>query len=404
MNRLQVELEELLYSWGVLSETDSWPGRLLLFVGVVFVAFLSYYLMKRVVIRVVRKVTLHTKASWDDMLFNDRVMKYACHLVPPVVIYLLMPLALSDSPSWLAFLLRVCLVYFLSVAIKLGSVFLNILYELSNRHEGLRNRPLKGLYQIMQVLLFFLGAILIISVLIDRSPLTLLAGLGASAAILMLVFKDTIMGFVSGIQLSANDMLRPGDWIMMPRYGADGTVIDVTLNTVKVRNWDNTITTVPPYALVSDSFQNWRGMSESGGRRIKRAVNIDLNTVRFYSSEEVEKLVEHPLVGPVLKTVKTIEPVPTNLGLLRAYLLNYIRQMPEANLELTHLVRQLAPSEKGVPLEVYFFCAKKVWVEYEQVQSDLFDHILAVIPIFGLRVYQLPSVICAENRLDGESA
>ncbi len=282
---------------------------------------------------------------------------------------------------------------------------LNLLLEIYNRKEAFKNKPLKGFVQIIQVLVFFVGFIIIISILIGKSPATLFAGLGASAAILMLVFKDTILGFVAGIQLSANDMLRPGDWITMTKYGADGTVIEVTLNSIKVRNFDNTITMIPPYALVSDSFQNWRGMQESGGRRVKRSINIDMNSVRFCTPEMLAKFRKISLLTEYIDTkqkeleryneehniddsIKVNGRRQTNLGVFRAYLVNYLKSNPDVNKDLTCMVRQLQPTEKGIPMELYFFAATTVWIPYEGIQSDVFDHILAVLPEFGLQVFQ----------------
>jgi miniconductance mechanosensitive channel len=262
--------------------------------------------------------------------------------------------------------------------------------------------------QTMQVILWLVGGIVVVGELIGRDPLSLLAGLGASAAILMLVFKDSIMGFVSGVQLSANDMLKVGDWIEMPKYGANGTVIEVTLNTVKVRNWDNTITTIPPYLLVSDSFQNWRGMRESGGRRVKRSINIDMTSVRFCTPEMLAKYRKIQLLKDyVEQTEEVIEKYnvengidnsilvngrrQTNLGVFRAYLTAYLKSLPDVNQELTCMVRQLQPTDRGIPIELYFFCALKDWVPYEGVQADVFDHVLAIIPEFDLQVFQSPS-------------
>ena len=274
--------------------------------------------------------------------------------------------------------------------------------------ESLRGRPLKGLLQTLQVLLWFIGGIVVVSVLIGQSPLTLLAGLGASAAILMLVFKDSIMGFVSGVQLSANDMLKVGDWITMPKYGANGYVIEVTLNTVKVRNFDNTITTIPPYLLVSDSFQNWRGMRESGGRRVKRSINIDMTSVRFCTPEMLEKFRKINLLKDYIDQTEEVVRVyneenhidnevlvngrrQTNLGVFRAYLTAYLKSLPVVNTELNCMVRHLQPTDHGLPVELYFFSNVKDWIPYEAVQADVFDHVLAIIPEFDLRVFQSPS-------------
>ncbi len=408
MGMIHEWISTLLEQWGLNTEAMGWLERLVIIAFILAIAFLADFICRRFFVEGIKKLTRRTKVTWDDLVFNDRVLNYFCHIIPPVIIYILLPLAFLESPVVLSFLLRICMVYIIAVALKFVNVFLGVLFELGNQRKEFRDRPLKGVYQIIQVGLFFIGTIIIISILINKSPLHLFAGLGASAAILMLVFKDTIMGFVSGIQLSANDMLRPGDWITMPKYGADGTVIDVTLNTVKVRNWDNTITTIPPYALVSDSFQNWRGMRESGGRRVKRSINIDMNSVRFCTPEMLERYREIVLLRDYIdRTEQAVRqynmqhgldsdnPVngrhQTNLGVFRAYLELYIGSLPAVNEGLTHMVRQLQPTEKGIPMEIYFFCKEKDWVLYEQVQADVFDHVLAVIPEFGLRVFQFPS-------------
>ena len=239
------------------------------------------------------------------------------------------------------------------------------------------------------MLIWLVGVIVIIGELTDQNPLNLLASLGAMSAVLMLVFKDTIMGFVSGIQLSANNMLKVGDWIKMPKYGVDGTVTEVTLNTVKVRNWDNTVATLPPYLLVSDSFENWNAMRESGGRRIKRSINIDIRSVRFCTPEMLAKYRKMPLLKDFFENPHP-EPL-TNLGVLRAYLVAYLRSLPVVNTDLHCMVRQLQPTEHGIPLELYLFSRIKEWVPYEGVQSDVFDYVLAIVPEFDLRIFQVPS-------------
>lgn len=234
----------------------------------------------------------------------------------------------------------------------------------------------------------FIGIIIIISILIDKNAGSILAGLGASAAILMLIFKDSILGLVAGVQLSANDMLRPGDWITMSKYGADGTVIEVSLTTVKVQNFDKTITTIPPYILVSDSFQNWRGMQESKGRRIKRSINIDLTSIRFYTPDELERIEKAGLLEGIEYDKE--KPV-VNLYLLRQYILNYLKNHKRIHKTYALLVRQMQPTPEGLPLEIYCFTDTPVWPEYEAIQSEIFDYILAIIPMFGLRVYQRPA-------------
>lgn len=408
MNIFTQWLQQLLESLNINTYLSHGTDRIIVIVFIVIIAYLADLICRRILVKLIRKVTLHTKATWDDFLLNDRVMNNFCHLIPPVLIYTFLPLVFSPEAEALLFFRNICLIYIIAVAIRFCNIFLITIFELINKREAFRDRPLKGVLQIIQIALFFIGSILIISVLIGKSPTHLLAGLGASAAILMLVFKDSIMGLVSGVQLSANDMLRPGDWITMPKYNADGVVTEVTLNTVKVRNFDNTITTIPPYALISDSFQNWRGMSESGGRRIKRSLNIDMTTVCFCNEEMIQKFKKIYLIKEYIEqTEKQVElynrshemdasiPVnglrQTNLGVFRAYLEQYLQQLPATNPDLTHMVRQLQPTEKGIPLEIYFFSKEKNWVPYEKIQADVFDHILAVIPEFGLRVFQNPS-------------
>lgn len=408
MNIISNWVQKLLEYSGVSENLSGLLNHLVILLIILLIAYLADLICRQGLLRLIRQVTQRTKATWDDLLFNDKVMNNFCHLIPPVIIYACLPLAFPETTDLFIFLRKLCMIYIIAVSIRFTNIFLGTLFELINQKEAFRERPLKGIFQIIQVALFFVGSILIISVLIGKSPAHLLAGLGASAAILMLVFKDSIMGLVSGVQLSANDMLRPGDWITMPKYNADGVVIEVTLNTVKVRNFDNTITTIPPYALVSDSFQNWRGMSESEGRRIKRSINIDMNTVHFCTPEMLEKFKKITILKNYIeKTEERSQEYnqkhhindcllinglhQTNLGVFRAYLENYLRNLPVTSKNLTHMVRQLQPTEKGIPLEIYFFSSEKNWVPYENIQSDIFDHILAIIPEFGLRVFQNPS-------------
>lgn len=407
MEKITGIIKEILQSWGF---NESWTDDLtstIILVIILAIAFLGDAICKHVILTTVTRLVKKTKATWDDVVFDRKVMIYLSHLVAPIILYILLPLAISNA-GLLTFILRICMIYIIAVFLKFISALLSALYHVYSEREQFRDRPLKGLLQTVQVILFFIGGIIIVSILIDKSPMVLLTGLGASAAVLMLVFKDSIMGFVSGIQLSANNMLKVGDWIEMPKYGADGTVIEVTLNTVKVRNWDNTITTIPPYALVSDSFQNWRGMQESGGRRIKRSIRIDMNSVKFCTPEMLAKYRKIRLLKDYIEeTEKVVEEYnkeygidnsvlvngrrQTNLGVFRAYLTNYLRSLPAVNQDLTCMVRQLQPTEQGIPLELYFFSSIKAWIPYEGVQADVFDHVLAIIPEFDLHVFQNPT-------------
>lgn len=385
-NVLTDSLEELLTQYGLGQESISITQRIIWIAVILLIAYLTDLICRKVIVPTIKKVVATTKVTWDDYLFSHKVLDSVCHIIPSIVIYILLPFAFYDVPSWLSFLMKISLVYIIATTLKLICVFLSALYELSNQHEQLKDRPLKGVYQMLKIIAIFVGTIGIISVLIDKSPIALFAGLGAAATVLMLVFKDTIVGLVAGVQLSANDMLRPGDWIVMEKSGANGVVTEVTLTTIKVRNWDNTITTIPPYTLVSDSFQNWRGMQESDGRRIKRSINIDMRSVRFCAPEELKNYVANGWITPEEAIPETI-----NLGVFRKYLENYLRQHPLVNTNMTLMVRQLQPTPQGLPIELYFFSANKNWVPYEQLQADIFDYVLAVLPQFGLRIFQSPS-------------
>lgn len=388
MEDLYLEVARQLSDMGIDKENLSWSTRLTLVALILLISYIITKLFRHLVIPAVHKITSRTKATWDDYLFNERMMTSFCRMIPPIMFYLLLPFVFNNVPQVLDILLKGCLIYLVITTLMLVNSFLNSLYEISNEHETLRNRPLKGIYQMINLVAIGIGIILIISILIDQNAATILAGLGASAAVLMLIFKDSILGLVAGVQLSANDMLRPGDWITMPKYGADGDVLEVSLTTVKVRNFDKTITTIPPYVLVSDSFQNWRGMRETGGRRIKRSIFIDMTTVHFCSEKEKIMFASR---GWIDEAQAKPETQVVNLYVFRNYLQNYLREHPRTHKELMIMVRQMQPTSEGLPLEIYCFSNTTVWLEYEQIQGEIFDHILAVIPEFGLRIFQRPS-------------
>lgn len=388
MEDLYLEVARQLSDMGIDKENLSWSTRLTLVALILLISYIITKLFRHLVIPAVHKITSRTKATWDDYLFNEKMMTSFCRMIPPIMFYLLLPFVFNNVPQVLDILLKGCLIYLVITTLMLVNSFLNSLYEISNEHETLRNRPLKGIYQMINLVAIGIGIILIISILIDQNAATILAGLGASAAVLMLIFKDSILGLVAGVQLSANDMLRPGDWITMPKYGADGDVLEVSLTTVKVRNFDKTITTIPPYALVSDSFQNWRGMRETGGRRIKRSIFIDMTTVHFCSEREKEMFASR---GWIDEAQAKPETQVVNLYVFRNYLQNYLKEHPRTHKELMIMVRQMQPTSEGLPLEIYCFSNTTVWSEYEQIQGEIFDHILAVIPEFGLRIFQRPS-------------
>lgn len=381
---MKQDIEEFLgqfyLSIGIDPTNYSWMMRLSLLLLILVFTLLFTRLFRLLLIPFIHRLTAKTKAKWDEALFNRRLLIAFSRLLPPIIWYLFLPMAFATTPTLLLILQKACLIYLVVTTLRLISTFLSTLYELSSNHEKLRHRPLKGIYQMVQLIAILVGVIIMISILIDKDATTILAGLGASAAVMMLIFKDSILGLVAGIQLSANDMLRPGDWITMSKYGADGYVMEVSLTTVKVQNFDKTITTLPPYALVSDSYQNWRGMWENGGRRIKRSLFIDMNTIRFC-----------PSAAEPASVADQAAEAPVNLRLYRQYVLDYLERHPHVKQDMMKMVRQLPSTPQGLPLEVYCFADTTEWVEYERIQDEIFDHLIAVLPRFGLRIYQQPA-------------
>ena len=360
--------------------------RIFLILMMLLLAFIIDRICRKAVIPIVHKITSKTDFKWDDYLLNDDVLNDCCNLIAPIVIYAAIPMFMLDTPI-MEFLMKCCRIYIIAVFMKLLCSIITSLYLISSEHDKLKNHSMKGFYQMLKLAVICIGSIVIISTLVGKNPLAILTGLGAGTAILMLVFQDTIKGFVAGIQLIANDMLRPGDWITVPKYGADGDVIEVTLTTVKVRNWDKTIVTVPPYALINDSFQNWRGMFDTGGRRIKRSINIDMNTVRFCTEEQMNAFRQHSWMEGFEATGKE----EVNLYVFRHYVEYYLRHHPKVNNDMIMTVRQLQPTAQGMPIELYFFSADTRWLKYEHLQAEVFDHVLAVLPMFDLRVFQSPA-------------
>jgi miniconductance mechanosensitive channel len=405
------------------------PGAAITTLILLFIlAWLGHFLTRQIIIKIVNRIALRSKTSWDDMLVNRKVFRNLAHLVPAFILYhsadfsypeILQELSeLSEATlsmlardyyfSLAGFLTKTAQIYFVFIFIFVLNSLLNAGLDIYNTTPYARHRPIKGYLQLFKILVFSLSGILIISILLERDPTVLLAGLGAMGAVLLLIFKDSILGFVASIQLSGNNMVKIGDWVEMRSRGADGTVIDITLNTVKVQNWDRTISTIPTYSMVSESFINWKGMEESGGRRIKRAINIDMTSIKLCDSALMNRLEKFLLIRDYVKEKeeeireynrkKNISDEDiisgrrqTNIGVFRKYLEVYLHQHPMVNNDMTFLVRHLHPTEKGLPVEIYVFCKDKAWARYESIQADIFDHILAVIPEFDLRVFQEPS-------------
>jgi miniconductance mechanosensitive channel len=386
----------------------SLSAEIMAFALLFVLAVVSFYLTRWIIHRTIVAYITRTDNKFDDILLKNKVFSRASYFVPSFIISRSVSYALPSFPEWALFVQKFINVYVIFVWMILLSAMISTLYDFYSSLDSAKNKPVKGFKQVITLIVYIVGTLMIIATLLGQNIGNLVLGLGTLSAVLMLVFKDPILGFVGGLQLSANDMVRIGDWISMPKFSADGEVLEVTLTTVKVQNWDKTITTIPTYSLVSDSFVNWRGMSESGGRRIKRHINIDMESVRFCNEEMLKRFSRYQLVGNYisekednirkyneLNEIDTSELIngrrQTNLGVFRAYLKAYLLKHPLVHKELTILVRHLQPTERGLPMELYFFSSRQAWAEYEDLQSDVFDHVLAVIPFFELRVFQEPS-------------
>ncbi|HMB74381.1 MAG TPA: mechanosensitive ion channel family protein [Gammaproteobacteria bacterium] len=374
------------------------------------VAVIADLVIKQILLRLVARVVRGNDLKWDDILQRHNVAGRVAQAIPALIIYSGIEWIPSLNEDLAQLLRNVSLSYIVLVVTISISAMLSAANEIYELHPSAKTRPLRGFVQLLQIVIYIIGAVLIISALIDRSPLLLLSGFGAMTAILLLVFKDTILGLVASVQLNANDMVRVGDWIEMPKFGADGDVIEVNLHTVKVQNFDRTITTIPTHTLIADSFKNWRGMSESGGRRIKRAVLIDQSTIRFLTDEEVADFERFYLLRDYLSAKReeleaALDDVDedvqrssavnrrrlTNIGTYRAYVSQYLKQHPSINPDATTMVRQLPPDAQGLPLEIYCFTRTTEWLPYEAIQADVFDHVIAITPEFGLRLFQEPA-------------
>ena len=379
-----------------LAETVSTLSLLLLSIGI-------FFLVKFILKKTVYKIIQRTTTQYDDLLIKNKVIGRICLLIPALLIGALLPDVLPDFPDTATSLGKLVKIFEIVIYTMILSSIVTTLEDIYNTQEMSKLKPLTGLVQVIKIVLYVLAVLIIIAYLMNTKLSTIFISLGTMSAVLMLVFQDTIKGFVGSIQLSANDMLRIGDWIAVGP--ADGNVLEINLTTVKVQNWDNTITTIPTYSLVSSPFTNWRGMSESGGRRIARTINIDVNTIRYCTPEMIEKYKHYSLIKDYLtqkeedileynkaNRIDTSEIMngrqQTNLGIFRAYIKAYIDHNPKLNHNLTMMVRQMQPTEFGIPLQIYAFSNDKRWVNYEEIQSDIFDHIISAATMFDLRIYQ----------------
>ena len=379
----------------------------LLVVGLV--AYLADKITKRILLATVARIVRRTTFTWDDVLQKNKVFGRIAHIAPALAIYYGIQMVPDIGGAFSTLIRQAALATMVLVAIISVGAFLNAVHEIYATSRLAGGRPIKGYVQVAKILVYVLGAIITIATLTGQSPLLFLSGIGAMTAVLLLVFRDTILSFVASLQIASNDMVRVGDWIEMPKFGADGDVVDIALHTVKVQNWDKTITTIPTHRLISDSFKNWRAMGEAGGRRIKRALNLDMNSIRFLDDADIERFEKFVLLKDYIADKRQeLEAYNnqvmegddslvanarklTNIGTFRMYVVQYLRSNPKIHDKMTFLIRQLSPSGDGLPLEIYVFSNDVDWIAYEGIQSDIFDHLLAIVPEFGLRVFQQPT-------------
>lgn len=397
-------IKSQLDGYGMSEQTIGYLSNMIMVVFIALICILANLITKKIVLRTIVRIINKNRYTWINVILEKKVFHKLSHLVPAIIINY----SASIFPLYRTLIEKAAVTYMIIVTIMVLNALLNAFDAIYRSFEISKIRPIKGYIQVVKIVLFIIGGIVMISNLIGQNPLIILSGLGALSAVLMLVFKDSILGLVAGVQLSSNDMVRVGDWIEMPKYNADGDVIDITLNTVKVMNFDKTITMIPSYALISDSFKNWRGMQVSGGRRIKRSVNIDTSSICFCTQEMIERFQKIQYLAEYITMrlqqinayntehqINTESKVNgrqlTNVGVFREYIHQYLRNHPKIHKDMTLIVRQLAPGDNGLPLEIYAFSNDTNWAVYESIQADIFDHIFAVAPTFGLRVFQNPT-------------
>ncbi|MBT5715600.1 MAG: mechanosensitive ion channel [Opitutae bacterium] len=394
---------------GVSGTVAEWLSRSVAILVLIALASLVNGLVKGIALKLIRSVVKHSGGKFGNALLEVRFFQRLSHLAPAILVKVVAPWLFADSPSLLGLAEVAVNIYLVVIGLFVFDALLNAGLFVYQHFEISKRLPLKGLAQALKIIINATGVIFVLSILFDKSPLYFISGLGALTAVLLLIFKDALLGLVAGIQLSVNNLVRKGDWIEMPKYGADGNVLEVSLTTVKVQNWDKTITSIPPYALVTDSFKNWRGMSESGGRRIKRSISLDLNSIQFvnealnvrlekiellqeYLEEKKKEVADHNKLNRVDLTELVNGRRLTNAGTFRAYCIAYLKSSQNIHQTgMTFLVRQLAPTEKGLPIEIYVFVKDVNWVSYEGIQGDIFDHLLASLDRFDLKAFQLPT-------------
>src|SRR5690554_3043968 len=407
MNYIEEWVEAFLVSTGIAEEWAIYLRLVIFILILILFSSIAFLITKRIVIHYIYKFVEKSPVTWDDALADQKVFKHVAHVIPAIIVRIMAPVIFADFEYALPFVIKLTDSYLIVVGMMIVFAFLRVAqFSLASR-PVFKDKPLESYFQLIRIILYVITGILVFSVLLEQTPVYFLSAFGAMTAVLMLVFKDTILGLVASVQMSSNEMVRIGDWVEMPKYGADGDVLEINLNTVKIQNWDKTITTVPTYAFISDSFKNWRGMQESGGRRIKRAIYLKMNSFRFLEEEDLEKFKKYRLLKDyVLQKEKEIEEHNkgveaefisanvrrlSNVGMFRVYVNNYLKEVEGVNKDMTIMVRQLAPTPHGLPMEIYCFTNDIRWLYYEGIVADIFDHLLTIVREFDLEVFEEPT-------------
>jgi miniconductance mechanosensitive channel len=395
---IRIKIYNLLVEWGIGESFASVLDGIIVLIYLALVIVIINLALRWGVMRGLQWLVSKTRVWWDDLLFDSKVLRHLCGIVSPVIINMMMPLVITSldiRPQWMIeSLYKGVDIYVIIACLKFINTLFKTTFAIIEHRPAWHGKPIKGLLETLQVVLVIVGTILIIAVVIDKSPTGLLAGLGASAAVISFIFKDSLMGLMAGVQLSANNMLKVGDWIEMPSRGIDGVVVEVNLTTIKISSWNNTLQTIPPYLLVSEPFDNWQAMRDSGGRRVKRHINVDMTSVRFADDKLIDSLRAHQATSNLMSTIETTLPeggVLTNLDLYMRVISRYLEVHPRINHKMISMVRQLQPTEWGVPVELYFFSSDVNWIPYEHLQTEIMSHIVAFAPLFDVRIYQAPT-------------
>ena len=407
MNYIEAAIERFLVNTGIVSEWAIYLRLLIFIVILLMVSGIAFLITKRIVIRYIYKFVKQSPLKWDDLLADKQVLNHVAHVVPALFVRFMAPGIFADFEPALPWVIKLTDSYLIVVGMAIILAFLKVFQQVLTHHPVFKDKPLNSYFQLIRIIAYIISSIWVLSVLLDKSPVYFLSAFGAMTAILLLVFKDTLLGLVASVQMSSNDMVRVGDWVEMPKFNADGDVIAINLHTVKVQNWDKTITTIPTYYFITDSFKNWRGMIQIGGRRIKRSLFIDAHSVKFVDASLRDRISKYHLIKDYLEArQKEIDEFNhlrqvdtsvlingrrmTNLGVFRKYVENYLGNHPLIRKDMTIMVRQLASGSQGIPLEIYCFTSTTAWLEYEAIQSDVFDHLFSTASFFDLDIFQEP--------------